>query len=153
MYTEVMEKEQMPSLLDIKQGILVHQVNLQGVMGAGLALSLRTKYPQIYPSYRKYCQEGKFQLGMIQPIQINKELFICNLAGQDRYGRDRRYTDYEAVRTALRKLSTWQKQNHPKLDIFIPEGMGCRLAGGDWSIIQQIIQEECPQAILVRYEK
>lgn len=35
------------------RGIVVHGVNCQGVMGSGVALAIRTKWPQIFESYKK----------------------------------------------------------------------------------------------------
>ena len=33
--------------------ILCHQVNCQGVMGAGLAKQIRSKYPEVYEQYKE----------------------------------------------------------------------------------------------------
>jgi len=40
-------------LLTIESGIIAHQVNCQGKMGAGLALKIRKKYPQVYEYYKQ----------------------------------------------------------------------------------------------------
>lgn len=137
------------NLLDINHGIIVHQVNCQGVMGAGLAEALRRKYPKIYPRYREFCQAGKLRPGMVQFVKQSDTLYVCNLAGQDEYGSDRRHTDYDALRTALTKLHQVGLQR--SLPIYLPYNMGCKLGGGDWAVVCQIIHQCCPNAIVLKH--
>ena len=40
-------------------------VNTVGAMGAGIALQCKTRYPRLYIRYRKFCQEGLFQIGKL----------------------------------------------------------------------------------------
>jgi len=122
-------------ILLIKHGIIVHQVNCQKKMGAGLALQIRNKYPKVYQSYLKH----NFSLGQIQLVNVAPRLYICNLAGQDRYGYDKRYTNYNAIKIGLIKLNMIAHKQ--KLPVYIPRGMGCGLAGGDWNIVKKIIEE------------
>ena len=122
-------------ILTIKHGIIVHQVNCQKKMGAGLALQIRNKWPKVYQSYLQH----KFGLGQIQLVRITPELYVCNLAGQDRYGRDKRYTDYTAIKIGFIKLNMVACKQ--KLPVYIPKYMGCNLAGGDWNIVNKIIKE------------
>lgn len=128
-------------ILTISEGIICHQVNCKKVMGAGLALRIRNKFPIVYEEYKKY--NGK--LGDVQVIVITKNLSVANLYGQDRYGRDRCYTDYDALKECFKKLSAWDQQ------IYIPNGMGCRLGGGDWNIVCAIVEEMIPTAIICNY--
>lgn len=81
------------NILDIQFGILVHQVNCQGVMGSGLAKALRSKYPIIFSRYQQFCKTGQLRPGMVQFVKIADFLYVCNLAGQNRYGRDNRCAD------------------------------------------------------------
>lgn len=123
----------------IKQGIILHQVNCKGVMGCGVALAIRNKWPKVYERYREHYH--KAELGMIQIVHIEYNLFIINLFAQDRYGRNKRYTDYDAVESCLKKVSTWQFKNHPNLPVYIPYKMGCSNAGGNWDIVYAMIQD------------
>ncbi|WP_125771429.1 macro domain-containing protein [Companilactobacillus furfuricola] len=45
--------------------ILVNPVNTEGVMGKGLALEFKKKYPQMYKQYRKYCLDEKLIIGKL----------------------------------------------------------------------------------------
>lgn len=42
---------------------LVNAVNCVGVMGAGIALEFRLRYPQMYGAYVELCDQGKMQIG------------------------------------------------------------------------------------------
>jgi len=80
-------------ILAVTGHIICHQVNCQGVMGAGLARQVRAKYPQVYAPYRAYCATGNV-LGTVLFVPVSDNNIIANIFGQDKYGRDRQYTDY-----------------------------------------------------------
>ena len=42
-------------IFDSNADAIVHQVNCQGVMGAGVARQVRDKYPNVYVEYRALC--------------------------------------------------------------------------------------------------
>lgn len=137
------------NILDITNGIIVHQVNCQGVMGAGIALQIRRRWPKVYTAYHRLCleeQRGTKLLGRIQMVGTTGKLTICNLFGQHRYGRNRRYTDYDAVRKALSRLAELSMSRQ----IYIPYNMGCANAGGDWDIVSGIIADTCSRSIVCK---
>lgn len=142
-------------MLELKQdittidyGIICHQVNCMGVMGAGLAKTIRYKWPTVYADY---CQVANsktgLQLGMVITTQVERNVVVASLCGQRFYGRDKRYTDYEAMCTCLRNLMYLNSNNN--WPIYIPYKMGCNLAGGDWEVVQRIIAGEVPSATIV----
>lgn len=135
-------------LLSIEVGIVAHQVNCKGVMGAGLAKSLRAKYPICFESYSRYCREGKFRLGMVQFCKVNSQLYICNLAGQDNYSTQSRQTDYDALGVCFTKLHL--KSLELNLIPYLPHKLGCGLAGGDWNVVSTLIETHCPNAVIVQ---
>lgn len=100
--------------------------------------------------YERY-QACKFCPGQIQLVQVAPGLWVCNLAGQDGFGRDQRYTDYDALCTAFPKLNTWASKRN--LSIAIPFHMGCANAGGDWDVVKQIITASLTQCDVTIYSK
>ena len=50
-------------LLKIDNGIICHQVNAMGKMGAGIALSIRKKWPVVYNDYMIAYKNNQLQLG------------------------------------------------------------------------------------------
>ncbi|HEU5375402.1 MAG TPA: macro domain-containing protein [Ktedonobacteraceae bacterium] len=43
--------------------VIVNTVNCKGVMGKGLALAFKQKYPDMFAIYERDCQSGKLQIG------------------------------------------------------------------------------------------
>lgn len=138
-------------LLSIDHGILVQQVNCRGAMGRGLALAIRQKWPQVYLKYREAYRQRQWQLGRIQLVRITDQLYVCNLAGQDHWGTDRQQTDYLALRVGFRRLHKWAFEHY--LPVYAPWLFGCGLAGGDWSVVQPMIEAACPGITWVRNDR
>ena len=142
-------------ILTVEKGIIVHQVNMQKTMGSGLALQLKTKWPQVYDSYIN----SPHKLGTVGIVAIDKNLYVANCYGQEFYGRNKDivYTNYAALESCLWSLNEW-KNNYgaygkdPTIDIYIPYNLGCGLANGDWNIVSQIIDNEIPDAIVCKLE-
>ncbi len=56
---------------------LVNTVNCVGVMGAGIALECRLRYPEMHDKYVYLCNEGKINIGMLW-IYKSPEKWILN---------------------------------------------------------------------------
>lgn len=136
-------------ILCVTHGVICHQVNIQGAMGAGLALAIKRKWPIVFEKYKVMCDRQLFHLGSIQPVQVSETLWVCNLAGQEFYGKGLQ-TDYEAVRMGLEKINKWAGDRN--FQVYLPYKMGAGLAGGDWAVIEQIIKETAPSAVICQKE-
>lgn len=127
---------------DDKAVIVCHQVNCQGVMGAGLAKQVKRMYPDVFELYKEKCSQIAAGIGGVGDVQFccvlsSSGYIIANIFGQDRYGRDRQYTDYNGLKKAFEKIAV----SFPHYTIRIPYMMGCGLGGGDWSIVKKIIED------------
>jgi len=135
------------NILDVQKGIIVHQVNCLGVMGAGLAKHIRDKYPQHYQDYIKKVNSRKNKrelLGKVIATKINDDLYIVGIFGQYDIGYDKCYTDYNAIIESLDSIAWFRNKMllqdlKKELDIYIPYGIGCGLAGGDWNKVSDIL--------------
>ena len=125
-------------ILNVREGIIAHQVNCKRVAGAGLALQIRSKYPDWYTSYRNRAP----QLGICSLFKVSDTLMIASLYGQYGYGRGTMHTDYRALEDALLNLYIWRDM--VSMIISFPFGMGCGLAGGDWDIVSDLIEKYFP---------
>lgn len=136
-------------LLDITEGYIGHQVNTYGVFNAGLAKQIRLKYPAVYEAYIQKNRAEGWQLGDVQVVKLKEPegLSICNIAGQSTYGRTGLHTNYAALEEGLRKLN---KYSEAGLQVYLPYKIGCGLAGGDWTIVSEIITRVIPSAIIVK---
>ena len=129
------------NILNIIEGIVIHQCNAKGVMGAGVAMQLRTKYPELYTVYKN----SDLKLGNISIYNHTDYLYIVNCIMQDNYGRERCYTDLHAVKTCMMRVHALSQDLG--LQVYAPYNMGCGLAGGDWYIVKQLVELYCPEII------
>ena len=131
-------------ILDITQGIIAHQVNCQNKFGAGLAKAIAQKYPkakQDYHALMKVTQNPKSMFGKILYTHLTEQLMVAHIFSQYDYGNAAKtgkiYTDYEKLIAALKHLTL----QYPHEDIYIPKGIGCGLAGGDWEYLSAQIKD------------
>ena len=145
------------NITDITSGIICHQVNCQGVMGAGIALAIRKKWLVAYSKYMRAAARGELVLGNVIFVKIQIGLCVAHICGQDRYGRVGVYTNYEALHKAIRYISEVRlivnKDMKMIVPVYFPNKMGCGLAGGDWNIVIQIIGKYIPDAKIVNYTR
>ena len=134
---------------DVKEGIIVHGCNAQGVMRSGVAKDIREKWPDAFNVYRnayeKHMNERgqSLQLGRVIWYTASKEpkLAIANGITQEFYGREpgRVYVNYDALRLVFQNVAKIAKQHN--LSVHYPL-IGAGLAQGDWGKISSIINEE-----------
>ena len=150
-------------VLNIDCWIIAHQVNCQGVMGGGLARQIKDRYPDAYINYREYIEDykdcnGTVPLGTILETRRGARE-IWHVFGQEFYGTDKQYTDYEAVEAAFKtRIRDYRCEHHvqeAQIPIAIPLYFGCGLGGGDWSVmksyLEQIEQDEDVLFIAYKY--
>lgn len=144
------------NLLDCEKGYMVHQVNCRGVMGGGVAKQVKDKWVHLYAQYNEKCRRHAPQparlLGSIQTFEIRTNLWLVNLFGQEDYGRDKKYTDYNALLAGLLHTRLHRDNLNPELTIYIPYGIGCGLGGGNWKEVEALIEFAIPDAVLCKLE-
>lgn len=132
------------NLLDVTEGHIVHGCNAQGVMGSGVALAVKKKYPEAYIDYRKHYETPTgLILGKAYPFPVSDELTLWNAITQQEFGTHKRQVNYDAVVTCFEQIQEvinkdWHSDilNH----IHIPK-IGAGLGGGNWDIIHEIIEQ------------
>ena len=133
----------MYNIFDVKEGVIVHQVNCQKTMGAGIAKEIKKRFPKVYKEYLKEDQ----QLGNAQLVEVDKNFYVANIFGQETYGSNKRDTNYKAVRKAFKQVGNFIKAN--QYTLYVPFKMGCGLAKGDWRIYRDIIDEQCGDLVQI----
>ena len=129
-------KYMLGDLLAVEEGIIAHQCNMYGVMGAGVARLLANKHEDLEPSYQEYCKEKKPHLGNVFVYVVNKKMAIANCFTQEdicmecakgqnidpelrskiRDTAIKTTTDYHAIETAFNTLYEF----YSKRTIYIP---------------------------------
>jgi O-acetyl-ADP-ribose deacetylase (regulator of RNase III) len=113
-----------------------HGVNLKGVMGAGIAKTVSTRYPAIMEPYRQACSSGELALGGHQTWEAPDGLLIVNLATQDDLGRDARlWAVADSVRSALDDLEVRGARRFG-----VPQ-LGCGIGGLDWPRVRACLRD------------
>lgn len=128
------------------KGIIAHQVNTFGMMGAGVALALRQRVltDEQYANYQQKCYTSTIidgvnaHMGTVDFEQAPDGTWVANMFSQnptpDPTGS---LTNYEALSSCLEKVKGFARDND--LPVFLPGYVGCGIAGGDWNIVRTII--------------
>ncbi len=137
---------------DNSQIFICHQINCVTTYAAGLAKAIYDEYPETN-IYKKGVNRKP---GDCICSHTSDGKIIVQLAGQNKPGKYESVNNdkiktaemrLEWMQQALQKLSTLinegefeENNKHPNLFLF-PAGMGCGLAGGNWSDYLKLIEE------------
>jgi O-acetyl-ADP-ribose deacetylase (regulator of RNase III) len=122
-------------LFAIGADILVNAVNCRGVMGAGIALTFKDRYPAMFRAYKIACDAGRVAPGRLDIWKRDGE-WIVNLPTK-RHWRDRsKYDDVAAGLVALRAYLAGQG----RVKVALP-ALGCGRGGLDWTTVSAMIRE------------
>ena len=137
---------QAKNILDIPFGVIGHQVNCRGVMGSGVAKSIREMYPPVFKAYNQMCEMTpeirRFQLlGQVQFVTASelegKPLIFANIFSQLSTSTGSRETEYGSLYRGLRTIE--EKMRGLRLPVYFPYLIGCGAGGGDWNIVQEML--------------
>lgn len=119
------------NLLEMDAEALVNTVNCVGVMGKGIALQFRQKFPPNFKEYAKACRAGEVEPGrmFIVPTEsVVNPKYIINFPTK-RHWKDRSYL--EDIESGLKDLAK-QMQELGIASVAIPP-LGCGNGGLEWS--------------------
>lgn len=118
-----------------KPTVIAHVCNVQGGWGKGFVLALSNRWAKPEKSYRNI---KDYQLGTIQVLQVEEDLWVSNMMAQNGYiSRSNPVPlDMDALETCLIKLNKWCEERD--LSITMPK-IGAGLGGGNWDEIESLI--------------
>jgi len=120
--------------------IIVHVCNDIGGWGKGfvMAISKRWKSPEM--EYREwYKTKQNFELGEVQFVNVEENIWIANLIGQHKINKDEHGNApirYDAILLGLEKVKIFAIDINAT--VHMPR-IGCGLAGGTWDKIEPLI--------------
>jgi hypothetical protein len=126
-------------------GVILQQVNAQNAMGSGFAKAVFDRWPIVKTEFHRWSntfQRDVDRMGRIQPIQVERDIWVVNIIGQRYFGRDgdNRYTSYDALADGLTRVSDWMNNTtFTSADVHHP-AMGCGLGGGSWPVVEAMIE-------------
>jgi len=138
----------MGSLLDADVEALVNTVNTVGVMGKGLALQFKRRFPSNFRVYAEACRRGKVQVGRMLVVETRKHAgprFIINFPTK-KHWRDPSRLEY--VRAGLVALIHEVKTRHIQ-SIAIPP-LGCGNGGLAWLDVRPLIDQALCELLGIR---
>ena len=128
------------------QKIIVHICNNIGAWGAGFVLALSKRWKQPEAAYRMLT---RYNLGEYHLVQVEDDIHVCNLIGQE--GTISRKNPhhllppvrYVAIEKGLKGLTeyigNYSHFRKEPITVHMPK-IGSGLAGGNWKIIERIIE-------------
>lgn len=143
-----MVQEIVGDLLECNADFICHQTNFYGVMGGGVARAIWDKLLDDNARYAYQnlcCTYGRSLLGTVQFIPVirksdEKEIILSNLFCQDDEPQaDGGLTRYDDMRSCLERVKRYAKLHGSK--VALPGYMGCGIAGGNWQIVRNIIED------------
>jgi O-acetyl-ADP-ribose deacetylase (regulator of RNase III) len=132
--------------------IITHICNDIGVWGAGFVMALSKRWREPEAAYLEASKKGLMTLGKVQLVRVAPDIQVANMVAQHLVGQDENGEPcirYDALITCLRKLSRAISSFKGSYSVHAPR-MGAGLAGGNWRIIEPIIETElCDKGIEV----
>jgi len=122
--------------------IIVHICNDTGGWGRGFVLALSNRWKAPEQSYRAwYKSDTNFELGQVQFVQVEDDLWVANMLGQHKIRKDEKGNPpirYRAVKQCLAVVA--KKAKELNASVHMPR-IGCGLAGGKWKKIEPLVEE------------
>jgi O-acetyl-ADP-ribose deacetylase (regulator of RNase III) len=126
--------------------IIVHVCNDIGGWGKGFVLAISKRWKAPENNYRAwYSSQEDFELGNVQFVQVENDIWIANLIGQHKINKDELGNPpirYEAISKGLNTVAQFAKVHDAA--VHMPR-IGCGLAGGTWEKIEPLIMENLIQ--------
>lgn len=122
---------------------LAHGVNCKGLMGSGIAVQFRKRFPEMHAGYVERCRDGRLTPGdfWVGAGMLNgRTVLPVNLASQDEPGAN---AHYHLLFSALQNFAA--AASHPeRLRMYggivaIPE-IGCGIGGLEWHRVKYILE-------------
>lgn len=126
-------------LLSSTAEALVNTVNTVGVMGKGIALQFKNRFPENYKVYREACKKETFKTGQVLVVRegdLLHQKIIVNFPTKAHWKAD---SKYEFISSGLEALKVAIKENEIK-SIAIPP-LGCGNGGLEWNRVKLMIEE------------
>jgi O-acetyl-ADP-ribose deacetylase (regulator of RNase III) len=123
------------SVVESDADILVNTVNVVGVMGKGVALAFKERFPEIMGPYRAACRSGALAPGGVLFVDVRGRTVAC--VATKAHWRDP--SRYEWVESCLRALAAGAAERGAASVALPPPG--CGNGGLDWGRVLPMVEE------------
>jgi O-acetyl-ADP-ribose deacetylase (regulator of RNase III) len=126
------------SIFESQCEVLVNPVNCVRVMGKGLALEFKKRYPEMFEDYQHLCKPGGIEIGIVYIHNVKgRNRFIVSFPTK-RHWKDSSKVPY--IESGLENLAL-KLATSDVTSIAIP-ALGCGLGGLDWTDVEPLIREK-----------
>lgn len=120
-------------------------VNAVGVMGKGVALEAKTRWPSVFKTYQAICRgrtiEAAFdRFPLIIPTQEEQGVSALLIATKRHWRDNSRIKDVSDQILRTRNLIDQRYAEGPAVTICLPP-LGCGLGGLDWALVRPLMVE------------
>lgn len=129
----------MPNLLDADVEALVNTVNTVGVMGKGLALQFKQRFPANFKVYAEACRRGEVQVGRMLVVETGLykgPRYIINFPTKVHWRDPSQIAYIQAGLTAL-----VQEIQHRAIQSLAIPPLGCGNGGLSWVQVKPLIEQ------------
>jgi O-acetyl-ADP-ribose deacetylase (regulator of RNase III) len=126
------------NLLDAKVEAVVNTVNTVGVMGKGIALMFKERFPENYKAYAAACEAEEVKIGKMfvtAGVELSGPKWIINFPTKTHW---RKPTKLEWIRQGLEDLKRVIREKNIR-SIAIPP-LGCGNGGLNWQEVRSLIE-------------
>lgn len=130
---------------------IIHISNDAGGWGAGFVLAISKKWKEPEALYRSTALSG-LNLGAIQIASVEQDTIVVNMIAQHKWltpESTEAPIRYDALRECLRSVSEYA--GHFEASVHCPR-IGAGLSGGDWDVIERIMNEELKDIDVTVYD-
>jgi O-acetyl-ADP-ribose deacetylase (regulator of RNase III) len=109
---------------------MVNAVNCAGIMGKGIALEFKRRFPEMFTQYVALCAQGEVHLGEPYLYRASLEPWVLNFPTKEHWRSGSRLSDIVAGLNYL-------EQNYEKWGItsLAVPALGCGLGGLEWRVV------------------
>ena len=123
------------SLFSSSAQTIVNTVNCVGVMGKGIAAEFKKRYPEMYSSYRKICDQKMLETGKLW-LWRGPDQWVLNFPTKRHWRSPSRL---EWIEAGLKKFVTQYEQQGIN-EIAFPK-LGCGNGNLDWEVVRPLMEQ------------
>jgi O-acetyl-ADP-ribose deacetylase (regulator of RNase III) len=123
--------------------VLVNPVNTAGVMGKGLALVFKQRYPAMFREYQALCEKKALDIGLLW-LYKTPEKWILNFPTKKHW---RQKSEFEYIEAGLQRFAaTYQEE---KIESIAFPQLGCGAGQLDWETQVRPLMERYLNALSI----
>lgn len=128
------------SIFDSKAQTITNAVNCVGVMGKGIALEFKRRFPEMFKDYAARCRDSELVLGKPYLYKSSTHQWILNFPTKDHWKSP---SELASVVSGLNVLKD-EYQNWGIKSLAMP-ALGCGLGGLDWEDVSPVMLAQLSQ--------